>query len=246
MFDWPHLGWRGGRWISLALLLALALLLPAAGVLWVGRSWSDWLSDLRAEDPAWILPFIILGGLALGLALLPSHALSLVGGFLFGWMGYFWVVLAVVLGTGLHWSITRRCSGNVLRQALERSAWGQVLARRMLDAGPWKLWLVVALARLAPQVPFALGSVLATSCRVPLGPLVAGTVLGMTPRMLLVVWMGTQLSTWTPDAGLPGGAWMALAGGVAGLGGLALWSFVTLRHAASRSAIATASSHPLA
>jgi uncharacterized membrane protein YdjX (TVP38/TMEM64 family) len=214
------------------------------GALLLSGSWSAAIETLRAQGPGWIVPFVLLGGLVLGLALLPSHALSLLGGFLFGWAGYFWVCSAVLLGTLLHWSITRRWSGEALRQALERSAWGQVLARRMLDASPWRLWLVVALARVAPQVPFALGSVLAASCRVPLVPLLAGTLLGMSPRILLVVWVGAQLAAWSPDAPLPGAAWVALVGGIVGLGGLALWSYLVLRRAAATSvSLATVSSH---
>lgn len=231
------------RWAPLAVLLLLALLLPAAGVVLLGGSGAEAIGALRAGGPALIPLFILLGGVVLGLALLPSHALSLLGGFLFGWAGYLWVSLAVLLGTVLHWSITRRWSGGALRGALERSAWGRVLARRMLDAGPWKLWLVVALARVAPQIPFALGSVLAASCRVRLGPLLAGTWLGMSPRILVVVGLGAQLSNWTPGAPLPGSAWAALAGGVLGLGGLALWSFLVLRRAAAAHP-ATPSSHP--
>jgi uncharacterized membrane protein YdjX (TVP38/TMEM64 family) len=231
------------HWGPLGVLLLLAVALPAIGALLLGGSWSASIEALRAQGPALIVPFVLLGGLVLGLALLPSHALSLIGGFLFGWAGYFWVCLAVLLGTVLHWSITRRWPGGALRQALERSAWGQLLARSMLDAGPWKLWLVVALARVAPQIPFALGSVLAASCRVRLGPLLAGTWLGMSPRILVVVGLGAQLSKWTPGAPLPGSAWAALVGGVLGLGGLALWSFLVLRRAAAATP-ATPSSHP--
>lgn len=217
------------QWGPLALLLILALLLPGVGAWMLGESWASGVEALRARGTGLIPLFVFLGGLVMGLAILPSHALSLLGGFLFGWVGYIWVSLAVALGTCVHWLITRRLSGATLRQALERSTWGQVLARHMLNAGPWKMWLVVALARVAPQVPFALGSVLAASCRVPLGPLLAGTWLGMSPRVLLVVWMGSELASWTPCTRLPGATLVALLGGVAGLGGLALWAFWILR-----------------
>ncbi len=217
------------RWWPLGLLLLLAVSLPAAGAFFLGESWANWVETLRARGHTLVLPFIFVGGLVLGLAILPSHALSLLGGFLFGLAGYFWVCLAVMLGTWLHASITRRWPGGTLRQALERSPWGRALAHRLLNAHPWKLWLAVALARLAPQVPFALGSVLAVSCRVPLGPLLAGTWLGMSPRILLVVWMGSQFSQWTPDAPLPASAFAALATGALGLGGLALFSFWLIR-----------------
>lgn len=220
--------WVGRVWRT-GVLVVLAVALPAAGAVVAGQLPAEWVGGLREREGMLVVPFVLAGGVVLGMALLPSHVLSLLGGYLFGWAGAVWVGLAVGLGTWMHWVVTRRWSGTALRGVLERSATGRVLAGRMLGSGGWSGAVTVALARLAPQVPFALGSVLAASCRITLPQLLVGTWVGMAPRVLLVVWIGRELSGWTPGAPVPAGAWWALGGGVLGLGGLAWWAVWLLR-----------------
>lgn len=103
------------------------------------------------------------------------------------------------------------------------------MAAALIDAPTGRAILVVALARLPPQMPFAMGNVLAASSGVRLIPLVIGTALGMAPRIGLVVWIGAELSTWKPGTPIPVSLGWAVASAVVGFGGLALWSWRLLR-----------------
>lgn len=220
---------RGFR--SCVLLLA-SLFFPLAGVAWLAGEAGP-LGEIRERAGLSMVPvFMVVAGLAVGLALLPSHASSLAAGFLFGWGGGAVAALGVVgVAVGIHLTVSRWWAGDAWREAIDRTRWGRILASGLVDVRGWRAVGAVALARLAPQIPFAAGSVLAVGCRVRPVPLVVGTLLGMAPRVLLVVWLGAELAGWSPGEEVPGGFWWALGGAVAGLGGLGWWSGVILRRA---------------
>jgi hypothetical protein len=69
--------------------------------------------------------------------------------------------------------------------------------------------------------------------------LLVGTAVGMAPRVGLVVWVGAALSRWEPGAAPPGAVWLAVGGGVIGLGGLGIWAGLRIR-AFSRRAVVEA------
>lgn len=218
--------WRNWRTV---LLMVLAVALPGMGLALAGWSAGLWMQTLREQAALLVVPYVVVGGLILGLALLPSHVWSLLGGYLFGGWAMVWMTLTLGMATALQWWITRKWAGAALRSMMEQTPTGQKLARRMMGATGWRAAVTVALARLAPQVPFALGSVVAASCRIRLAQVLAGTLLGMAPRVTLVVWIGTELAAWTPGALPSEGLLWALVGGGIGLGGLAWWSWRILR-----------------
>ncbi len=206
-------------------LALAAVLLPGLGLLMIGGLVGKGVSDWTGW-PWWTaFGFVAVAGCLVGLALMPTHLTSLLAGFLYGMGGGLIAGLgAVGVGTALGYAIAARLAPDRLREWVERSAWGRRLAEEMLDASPWRRWLVVVLARLPPQVPFALGNVLGASARVGGRTMVAGTLVGMLPRVGLVVWVGSTLGEWQPGAGPPSGLWWAVGLAIAGFGALALWS----------------------
>lgn len=223
---------RGGRLRIWRLVAAcgLGLLLPLVGI-WIGISGAfDGAAQLR-EAGWWLMPvYTVAGGILVGLALMPSHLTSLFAGLLFGLVGGLPVAVGIVLiGTVIGYAIGRRLTGGDLRALVDRFRWGRRLAAEMIDAPTGKAILVVALARLPPQMPFAMGNVLAASSGIRLVPLVVGTALGMAPRIGLVVWIGAELSTWKWGMPIPARLTWAVASAVFGFGGLGIWSWRLLR-----------------
>ncbi len=217
----------------------LGLTLPLVGVLLGIAGVFNGISDLR-DAGWWLAPtYLLAGGLLVGFALVPSHLTSLLAGLLFGFtLGLPIATGIVLIGVFIGYSLGRRYAGDDLRALVDRSRWGRKLASALIDAPTGKAIVVVALARLPPQMPFAMGNVLAASSGVRLIPLVIGTAIGMAPRIGLVVWIGAELSTWTPGTPIPVGLGWALGSAVVGFGGLALWSWWLLRQSKDQPAAA--------
>jgi len=210
--------------------MGIALLLPGIGVLAVGIFIGPTVMEWRPL-PLWsLLLFAGLAGIGTGLAVLPTHLVSLSAGFLYGFGGgSLAAMIAVGIGTSLGLWIARGMARDRLHQILEKSSWGHRLSEEMLEKDAWRVMGAILLARLPPQVPFALGNVIGASAGIAALPFVAGTLLGMMPRVLLVVWVGASLSTWVPGAVLPSGFLYAVVLAVVGFGGLILWSARILR-----------------
>lgn len=208
----------------------LGLILPLIGVALGISGAFNGISVLR-EAGWWLAPtYLLLGGTIVGLALIPSHLTSLFAGLLFGLVTGLPIAVGIVLiGALIGYSLGRRYAGDDLRALVNRSRWGRRLASALIDAPTGRAILVVALARLPPQMPFAMGNVLAASSGVRLIPLVVGTALGMAPRIGLVVWIGAELSAWEPGTPIPVSLGWAGASALVGFGGLALYSWWLLR-----------------
>lgn len=219
-------------------MCALVLILPlvgAAGLVSQLGGQVEAVKELVDASP-WIFPvFIILGGVVIGLALVPSHFTSLAAGFLFGltWGGVA-ALGAVITGTLLGYTLSRSLAQDQLRLLIDQYPLGRKLADGMIDTGFFQATSAIALARVPPQVPFALGNVLGASCRVPLISLLLGTLIGIAPRVLLVVWIGSELQSWASGAPMPQALWWAIGAAIVGFGGLTLWGWMLIRNARVR------------
>lgn len=210
------------KWVVLA---GVAVLLPGVGVLGLWPWLQAAAEAMRASPGLWWGIFAIVAGMACGLAVLPTHAISLAGGFVFGLIpGTLAALLAVLVGSGIGWTVTRRVGGKSLSPTLEQSRWGRRLSRSMIEARGGRACSAVALARLPPQVPFAFGTVLAAGLGVRLVPLLLGTALGMLPRVAAAAWVGHGLEQFRRD-GDPAALTVGLVAGVVGLLGLAIWGW---------------------
>lgn len=207
-----------------------AVALPAIGLA-LAIGWLDsaslWLRD--AGLTGWAL-VVLVGGAACGLALLPTHALSLVAGYALGPIGGLSAAMAAIAGGAwIGHRVGGRLVGHEAMAELMRRPVTAALWRNMVGVGGWRALLSVALVRLPPQIPFSLVNVLAAALGVGRSHHVAGTVVGMAPRAAVVVWAGAileDLRVAEPPAAV---TWIAFAGAAAGLGGLAWWSWRVIR-----------------
>lgn len=193
-------------------LAVIAATLPALGgflllgtLPWVG----GWLrTHIELGLPLYVVGFILLAGLAL----LPTYAQALLGGWAFGpWLG----IPAALAGFGggalLAYAIARRAAGRRVVHLIEAHPKWHVVYKALLCGGFWKTFGIVALLRLPPNSPFALTNLVLATTRVAAGPYLLGTIIGMLPRTAAAVIVASHLATL--DFGQARNMWL-LVGGV--------------------------------
>lgn len=186
---------------SVGPLAVAATFLPLVGALLLYSQLgavADWIKSFEAYSVA-----VYVGLLALlaGIALLPTHAPAVVGGWTFGFdvgfpcalAGFF---IAAIFG---YWLAKRAAGSRVVDLLNEHPKW-KVVYDALLGSGFGRTLLIISLLRLANS-PFAITNLVFAATRVPLTPYLLGTILGMGPRLGLVVWLAAHASKLDPSIG---------------------------------------------
>lgn len=224
------------RWLPLLAAGLVAVLLPVVTMFGLLDHFRDMADGLRAQG-VWSVPlYTLLVALLIGLAILPSHAMNLLTGYIYGMViGLPAALAAVALGAGVGHRVGRSISVDHLRSLVRRRSIGRALIAAMVDTSPGQATLAVTLARLAPQLPYALGNIVAAALGVKLLPFMLGTMVGMLPRAVAGVWVGTQLQSWSASATSPHAVALAIAAAVIGLTGLGWWAHRVIQRLERRS-----------
>ena len=196
-----------------ATLLAAALPLVGVAVIgWYGREIAAWFE--RAEAWQATLAVLAAGTLLCGLALLPTHALSLAAGYaLGGWLGPLVAWVTVVAASFVGYGFGRVVGGRGFAENLKhRERLGRVY-EAIVTASPRRTVGLIALLRLSPLAPFAATNVALATLGVRPLPYVLGAAIGLLPRVAVVAWLGAGMGTL--DWQSPGTPWLLVAGGVA-------------------------------
>jgi uncharacterized membrane protein YdjX (TVP38/TMEM64 family) len=128
-----------------------------------------------------------------GLALLPTYAQAVVGGWAFGFAtGFPAALLGFVGGALIGYELGLRASGDrVLRLLEERPKWKTVVDS-LVHGGFWRTLTIVTLLRLPPNSPFAITNLVLSSTKVARLPYLLGTLIGMAPRTAWAVSIGAS------------------------------------------------------
>lgn len=192
-------------------LLVVATVGPALGVLALAATSAHWLPwfgpDLGSAVAYWLG-----GALAAAACLLPTHATSLVAGYLFGsLLGSTLAWLVVVLAAALSFAVWQRWVGARAVQAIAHAPRAVAVHQALVGRGFWRTVWVIALLRLSPVMPFAATNLLMAAFGVRALPFVLATVLGTTPRAVGAAVVGAGLSEldWRAGAG-DGSVWLAI------------------------------------
>lgn len=183
---------------------------------------SGWLRD---HGTAGVLLYTLAFAILAGVAVLPTYAQAVLGGFAFGLLpGLPAALVAFTLGAGVGTEIARRATGDrVMRLIAEKPKWKAVrdtlVRQQQRPADFWRTTGVVLLIRLPPNSPFALTNLLLASVHVPRAPLWLGTLLGMAPRTIAAVWIGSHLEQLTSKDDIANATprWLAVTGIAAGV-----------------------------
>jgi len=175
-------------------LAVIAATLPALGgfaLLYFIRDIADWLASHGAAGP---LVYVTGFALLAGLALLPTYAQAVLGGFAFRFEVGFPAALSGFLGGALlGYAVARRASGERAKALIDQHARSRAVYDALLGGGFLKTLAIVTLVRLPPNSPFAIMNLALAAAKVPLRQYLPGTLLGMAPRTAAAVYIGSTL-----------------------------------------------------
>lgn len=135
-----------------------------------------------------------------GLALLPTYASAILGGWAFGFATGFPAALCGFVGGSLiGYAVARpTAAGRVESLLTEKPKW-RVVRDALVGSGAWRALLIVTLVRVPPNSPFALTNLVLASVRVPLWTYLVGTAIGMAPRTAAAVYLASQVRGLTAE-----------------------------------------------
>lgn len=169
---------------------------------------------LAAHDGAGVAVYIAGFSVAAGLAVLPTYAQAVLGGWSFGLAGGTAAALAGFGGAALiGYAVARRASGDRVVALIESNPKWDAVYRALIRGGFWKTLLIVILVRV-PSSPFALTNLVMAATRVPLPTYILGTLLGMAPRTIAAVFIGAHMAEL--DFGQARNVWLVV-GGIVGI-----------------------------
>ena len=176
-----------------SILAAGAMFLPPLGSIVLLRYINDIGQWLRGHGSQGVAIYIAGFAVFAGVALLPTYASAILGGWAFGFRTGLLAALAGFLGGAIIGYCVARPTASARVGALiaEKPRWKAI--RDALVGGSFLKTLgIVTLVRLPPNSPFAFTNLVLASVRVPTGVFLLGTALGMLPRTALVVWLASQ------------------------------------------------------
>lgn len=177
-------------------LAAVMVFLPVVGgIALVGflHRLGPWLKS-QESPPVMLAAAAVIAGLA-GFSLVPTYMLEVVAGWAFGAAGGLVVAVAgVTAGAAVGYVISHLFVRGPMLDAVQDNPRCEAVRRSMLESGPFRAALIVALLRLAPVVPFGATNLLMASAGCRLLPFAAGTALGNLPRTATIVFMASEMS----------------------------------------------------
>ena len=203
-WQFRHLGVTG----VIAIIAAVLPMLGGFVLLGVLVKYGSWMRDHSANLA---IPFVFAAALACGLAILPTYAVSITGGFVFGSaVGIPTTMVAYTIGATIGFLLCRLADhGAAIAMVDRKPEWAA--ARKALVGGSfWKTTFVVILLRLSPSSPFAVTNLVMCAGGVPLRAFIVGTFLGILPRTAFVVYIGSRMPKLSFD--LNEGMWITLVG----------------------------------
>lgn len=174
----------------------VAVALPGAGaaaLAWYAGEVTGWLEAQQVPLAAACVVFA--GALVCGVALVPTHAVSLLAGWTLGGVGGSAVAVAAVsLGAACAYPLGRALAGTALMRAAQASPRWRGVHHVLTSERPGRTAGLVALLRLSPLAPFAGTNVALAAVGVPFRWFLAGSVVGLAPRVCVVAFAGAGMA----------------------------------------------------
>lgn len=154
-----------------------------------------WLSEWLKTQEYWGLVFYVTGfALLAGLALLPTYAQAIVGGFVFGRLLGAPAAICGYMGASIiGYVIARYASGDRIVHIIdEKPKWKKVYDA-LIRSGWLRALAIVTLLRVPPNSPFAITNLVMAGTQVRPWIYVVGTLIGLAPRTVVAVHIGAGL-----------------------------------------------------
>jgi len=176
-------------------ILLFSVVGPGVGAIILSATGPQWLGPLRDSSFS-LLIFFILGLVLTGCSLIPTHAVSLVAGILFGsFVGPVYALTTITSASLVSYVLFSRLLDDELLSLLEKKPRAHMIYKELLKSHGLKTLSMVILIRLSPVMPFAGTNVLLAAGKVNKLEFLCGSALGLAPRVILVTIAGSQLST---------------------------------------------------
>ncbi|MEO1131643.1 MAG: TVP38/TMEM64 family protein [Cyanobacteria bacterium J06639_1] len=205
---------------QLASAIALVCLVSTIAVAYaLGGLDPDFLRDRVRQAGIWAPVIYILVYAVATLLILPSTALNLAGGALFGpWWGTLWTSGAAILAAAIAFGIAR----TIGREAISRRLAGrwQALDAEIAGGGTFYMFAI----RLMPVIPYGLVNFAAGLTAISWRSYAVGTCLGTVPGILPFVFLGS-----TGLQAMQTGELLPVLGAIAAIGVLVLGATVYRR-----------------
>lgn len=186
---------------STSILAIIAAVLPGVGgllILWQLKPLAAWLQGLES---AGVTVYVVLFMVTAGLALLPTYAQAILGGWTFKFAVGFPAAMAGFGGGALiGYFVARWTSGDKALKVIEEQPKWKAVYDALLGGGFWKTLGLVTLLRLPPNSPFAMTNLIMAATKVPLWPYLLGTLIGMAPRTAVAVWIAAHMQSLDEDS----------------------------------------------
>ena len=190
----------------LGLLTLTAPVIGSIALFWVmgATELGPWL---KSHGILAIVAYAAVFALLTGCALMPTYAMSALGGFAFGaTLGTPAALAGLVGGAALGYLLGGKASGDRVRHVVDSEPrWKAVHDALLGNASQpkarrwWRTLGFIALLRFPPNCPFSFTNLLLSSLRVPFGAYLLGTLTGMAPRTALAAIIGAGVQQMTKD-----------------------------------------------
>ncbi|GJM23297.1 MAG: hypothetical protein DHS20C15_32120 [Planctomycetota bacterium] len=169
--------------------------MPALAIPILASTHALWFEPMRSAGVSFLPGFVVLGAVCAGLSLVPTHAVSLVAGLLFGaTLGSAVALFTVMLGAALGFGVSRRLLGDRLLSMWAQRPRAAAVHRALVQRGARRTVSLTLLIRLSPVMPFAGTNLLLAAARMRWRDFLVGSSLGLAPRVLAVAILGAGLS----------------------------------------------------
>lgn len=177
-----------------AVLGAIASILPPLGsivLFWKINTIGPWLREHGVQG---LVLYMVAFAVLSGIAVVPTYASSVLGGWAFGFAwGYPGALLGFVGGAIIGYFVGGAfAKDRVVALINEHPRW-QAVKDALIGSGPLKTLGITSLVRLAPNSPFALTNYFLSSLRMPLWIYTLATLFGMAPRTAATVFIASRL-----------------------------------------------------
>ena len=180
---------------SLGPVLAFTILAPGGGIFVLSLTHENWLPLFDAINVLNLSLFVLTATVLAGVSLVPTHAVSLISGLIFGFtFGSSIALFSVVLASVVSFFITEKIIGDKAIKTLIKRPQANAIYNELLKHDSKRTIAIVSLIRLSPIMPFAGTNVLLAAAKVKLSEFLAGSAIGLAPRIILVVLAGAELS----------------------------------------------------
>jgi uncharacterized membrane protein YdjX (TVP38/TMEM64 family) len=177
-------------------LAAVMVCLPAVGglvLLGFIRQLAPWLKAHASAGT--LLASAAMFAVLAGFSLVPTYVLEIVAGWVFGaTAGLVAAMVGLTAAATISFLLARLIVRDRVYDSIHENPKCEAVRQAMLDRGPLRTSLIVALLRMAPIVPFGATNLLLASAECPLLPFVIGTAVGTLPRTAAIVFMASQMA----------------------------------------------------